>query len=276
MDSNEGLIKLHQEELYMFEQFKYVCSQLGLTYFAANGTLIGALRHKGFIPWDDDIDVSMSREDYERFVQEGQKFLPNDLRILTYRDSTDDTIYTARIVKQNTRVIVKTANVAHEDNLWMDIWALDGMPANSVKNKAHKLALLYKRMRAQLPKYDELIHQHRSNRPWYEKLIMKAVETLHFGKNIDIKKAKKDVEKCLKRYDIKTERLAVNFWTPYKFKEEVPSSWYGNGKDVPFEDTFIHIPDNADGILKRIYGDYMTPPPVEDRGKEHCIEILHI
>ena len=276
MEGNEGIKKLHQEELYMFEHFKHVCSQLGLTYYAANGTLIGALRHKGFIPWDDDIDVSLSRDEYELFVREGQKFLPNDLKILTYQDSTDDTVYTARIVKQNTRVIVKTANVAHEDSLWMDIWALDGMPGNSLKNKAHKLSLLYKRMLVQLPKYDELIHQHRTNRPWYEKLIMKAVETFHFGKSIDIKKAKRNVENCLKQYDINKEKLAVNFWTPYKFKEEVPSAWYGKGKDVPFEDSVIHIPDNADGILRQIYGDYMTPPPDEDRGKEHCIEIITV
>lgn len=276
MDSNEGLAKLHQEELYMFEHFKYACSQLGLTYYAANGTLIGALRHEGFIPWDDDIDVSLSRENYEKFVREGQKYLPEDLRILTYQDSTDDTVYTARIVKDNTRVIVKTANVAHEDSLWMDIWALDGMPGNSLKNKAHKLSLLYRRMLVQLPKYDELIHQHRTNRPWYEKIIMKAVETFHFGRNIDIKQAKKNVEKCLKKYSVKNAKYAVNFWTPYKFKEEVPATWYGAGKDVPFEDTCIHIPNNADGILKQIYGDYMTPPPVEDRGKEHCIEIVNI
>ena len=276
MEINAGLMKLHEEELYMFEQFKYACNQLGLTYYAANGTLIGALRHKGYIPWDDDIDVSMSRRDYEIFCQNGQQYLPDDLRILTYSDSDDDTIYTARIVKLNTRVIVNTANISHEDNLWMDIWALDGMPENYVKNKIHRFELLFRRMLVQLPKYDELIHQHRKNRPWYEKLIMKLVETFHFGKNIDIRKAKRNVERCLKKYSIEKEKYAVNFWTPYKFKEVVPSVWYGSGKDVPFENTVIHIPENADGILKSIYGDYMTLPPVEDRGKEHCIAIINI
>ena len=276
MEINEGLSKLHQEELYMFEHFKHACHALGLTYYAANGTLIGALRHSGFIPWDDDIDVSLSREDYEIFVRHGQEYLPNDLKILTFRDSEDDTIYTARINKLNTRVLVKTANISHEDNLWMDIWALDGMPKNPLKNKLHKFELLYRRMLVQLSKYDELIHQHRKNRPWYEKIIMKVEEKTHVGKNIDTKKAKESVEKSMKRYSMNKELLAVNFWTPYKFKEEVPSAWYGEGRDVPFENTTIHIPNNADGILRNIYGDYMTPPPVEDRGTEHCIEIINI
>ena len=80
----EKTTKLKEIELEIFKEFISVCQQLNLKYYIIAGTLIGAIRHKGFIPWDDDIDVAMPREDYEIFISKGQALLPDNLFIQTH------------------------------------------------------------------------------------------------------------------------------------------------------------------------------------------------
>ena len=79
MNNNEILEQLKQIETEMLKEFILVCEKLNVKYYLAYGTLIGAIRHKGFIPWDDDIDVVMPREDYEIFLEKAQALLPEHL-----------------------------------------------------------------------------------------------------------------------------------------------------------------------------------------------------
>lgn len=78
------LRKLKDTELKILIEFDRVCKQLGINYTLSSGTLLGAVRHKGFIPWDDDIDVAMLRDDYNKFITEGQQLLPKHFFIQTY------------------------------------------------------------------------------------------------------------------------------------------------------------------------------------------------
>lgn len=275
-DKRAQLNQLQQIELEILQVIIEVCEKLNITYYAAGGTLLGTIRHKGFIPWDDDVDISFYRDDYEKFLKEGGSLLPDNYKIITYKTSEDDTVYTARVVKTDTKLINRSANVEHYENVWLDLWALDGMPNNMLSNKIHKFLLLERRFLVQVSKYDQLIHQHRRNRPWYEKAIMKVCEITHFGSKIDTKKAKARVEEAMKRYDPHTSRLVVNFWSPYKFKEEMPEKWYGAGKMMPFENIMIHVPNEPTLILEKLYGDYMKLPPENERNIQHCLEIVDL
>ncbi len=275
-DGKADINKLQAIELEMLQEFIKVCDILGVTYYASNGTLLGTIRHKGFIPWDDDIDVSLFRHDYEKFIKEANGYLPPNYRVMTYKDSEDDTVYTARVVKLDTKLINRVSNVAHEENAWIDLWALDGMPRNKVVNRFHRVHLMVNRFFVQISKYDELIHQHRPDRPWYERMIMRFCEGTHFGSGIDTKKAKARVERMMMKYDPRTSRYAINFWSPYKFREEMPSEWYGKGSMMPFESIMIRVPDEPTKILERLYGDYMKLPPEEQRNIQHCMEIIEL
>lgn len=275
-DGRAQLNSLQQIELEMLKVIIEVCEKLNITYYASNGTLLGTIRHKGFIPWDDDIDISLYRDDYEKFLKEAQQYLPSNYKVMTYIESEDDTVYTARVIKLDTKLINRIANIPHEENVWIDLWALDGMPGNKVINRIHRAHLMERRFWVQISKYDQLIHQHRPGRPWYEKAIMKVCEVTHFGSGIDTKKAKSRVEKTMMSYSPRKAAYAINFWSPYKFREEMPVEWYGKGKFLPFESIMIHVPNEPEKILEKLYGDYMQLPPEDQRNIQHCMEIVEI
>lgn len=274
--AKSSLRDLQMIELSILKEIISVCERLNITYYASNGTLLGAVRHGGYIPWDDDIDISFKRKDYELFLAKASCYLPDDLEVKTYKDSEDDAIYTARVVKKNTKLIIRTAEIAREDNIWIDLWALDGMPGNKVINRIHRMRLMVARCLVQISKYDELIHQYRKNRPVYEKMIIRICEITHIGQKINTKKAKARVEKIMKLYSADECKYIINFWSPYKFKEEVLSTWYGQGKELSFEDIHIHVPNEPEKILTKLYGDYMKFPPEDERNKQHCMEIVTI
>ena len=101
MELNEEILhKLQRKQLEILLEFDRVCNEMGLNYSISSGTLLGAIRHKGFIPWDDDVDVVMLREDYEKFLEEGKRYLPKNYFIQTYEMTK-----TIHIILQNSGYI---------------------------------------------------------------------------------------------------------------------------------------------------------------------------
>lgn len=84
MPENIDIEKLKEIELELLDQFIYVCNQLNIKYYMIGGSLLGTVRHKGFIPWDDDIDVAMQRDDYDIFIQFAQELLPENIFLQTF------------------------------------------------------------------------------------------------------------------------------------------------------------------------------------------------
>ncbi len=114
--------------LSIMEELVDIFRKMEIPYYMQGGTMLGAVRHKGFIPWDDDIDIGVFREDYERLVHEVQNYLPEHLELRTYWDETDHHYYFSRIV--DNRYLIKrmgSLEVRYE-NVWIDIFPLDGMP----------------------------------------------------------------------------------------------------------------------------------------------------
>ena len=108
--------KLQLIELDIFKSFLMVCKKLDLKYFLAGGTLLGAIRHNGFIPWDDDIDVIMPREDYEKFLEKGQALLEKKYFIQNYKTDPEFVLNFTKIRNSETTFIEKTSknrNINH-------------------------------------------------------------------------------------------------------------------------------------------------------------------
>lgn len=93
---------------------------------------------------------------------------------------------------------------------------------------------------------------------------------------MDTQKLMQSIEKCLMRYQETETGYFISMFGAYKLKEVFPVSWFRNAEKVCFEDFEIAVPSNASGILSQMYGDYMTPPPDEDRNIQHCIEVIHV
>ena len=273
-----ALTDIQEIELDMFRRVVDICKRHNLRYFALGGTLLGTVRHKGFIPWDDDIDIAIPRPDYDRFIEYAKVELPSHLVPKTYLDEKGDShpMFICIIKNTRTRIELNHAAKTEESCVWLDVFPLDAMPTNSFLRTAHKYRLLYERMKIQFSMYEENVHQHREGRPFYEKAIMKFRELTNFGADWDTYELMCHIERTLRKYDYEREDYFVNMFGAYKFREMFPKAWFGDGVELPFEDTTIVCPCEYDKVLTQMYGEYMQLPPEGQRGQQHCMTVISL
>jgi lipopolysaccharide cholinephosphotransferase len=259
----------------IFEVFKLVKKYLdgaSLPYFLLGGSLLGAVRHKGFIPWDDDIDIGLCREDYERFIQDISANLPEYLELRTFRDESDHHYYFSRIVDNRYLMKREGSLETRYENVWVDVFPLDGMPNGAIARRIHMLRLMWVRVCYHVACFDK-INLKRPHRPLSERLVIALIQLLHFKGHKDYRTPLEKLDKLLKRYSVKNTNWVVNFMGQYKFKEMFPKSYYGKGKLYPFEDLELMGPEDYNKVLSQMYGDYMKEP--EDCDKNvHAAELV--
>lgn len=252
----EKMNELKQIELEIFKSFIRVCEKLNVKYYLLGGTLLGAVRHKGFIPWDDDIDVGMFREDYEKFVSEAQQYLPSNLFVQTYLTDEEYPQVFAKIRNTNTAFIeTSVASLKMNHGIFMDIFPLDGY--------SKKADSWIRQTKIKLIGY-------RISCGWNIDNISLKAKVLRIVSKIvypDLKKAKKSKDQIYKSIQ-KTDKIA-NYSGMWGRKEIVPSEWYGEGTELIFEGLKVNAPTEYDKWLTQVYGDYMTMPPVEKRVTHH-------
>lgn len=259
--------ELSEVQHLIWDMMKVVKSFLDenhIEYYMLGGTLLGAVRHKGFIPWDDDIDIGIPREKYDRFLKEIASKLPENLKIRTYYDKTDHHYYFSRIVDTRYKLTRTGSTVERDEEVWIDIFPLDGMPNNFLIRQFHKAKLLFLRMMYHISTFDK-VNLKRPNRPLSERIVIKFVSLTGFGTHTDYRKWLDMIDRNLKKYPYRKSKWVINFMGQYKFKEMFPKSWYGRGRKYKFEDESLRGPKNYDAILKQMYGDYMKPPADSDK-----------
>ena len=241
-----------------------VCENNDLTYYALGGTLLGAVRHKGFIPWDDDIDLGMPRADYELFKQIANERFNGKYQFLS-EDTPGYRKAFSVIRDTSTRIMMNYSNVEQEESLWIDIFPIDGLPSKGIKKKIHEKRYLYRRMMAQLSQFNNIVNQNKTDRPWHEKLIIKIANHLKIENILSFEKQQYKYLKTIKKYSV-MEGYAGNFTGAYKLRELVPSCYFGEPVKLDFEGIKLNCPNKYKDYLKAIYGEnYMTPPPIEQR-----------
>lgn len=265
--------ELSKVQVIIWDIMKYLKEYLEkekIDYYMLGGTLLGAVRHKGFIPWDDDIDIGIPRKQYEKFIYEISLHLPEHLKLYTYESETSHHYYFSRIV--DTRHSLKRTGslVERDEEVWIDIFPLDGMPNNKIAREIHKIRLLFARAMYHISCFDK-VNLKRPGRPLSERIVIKFVMITGFGRKSDTHKWLNKIDRLLKKYPIEKSNWIVNFMGQYKFKEMFPKEYYGKGKFYKFEDGKLFGPENADAILTQMYGDYMTPPKDQDKNAHAAI-----
>ena len=265
---------LHQVDLDIVKEVVAICEKHGLTYFMLGGTMLGAIRHKGFIPWDDDIDLGIPRKDYDRFLEIAPKELSKHLRLVNYHTDPEYHYYITRILDTETKVEEeRIGNDNRYTNASIDIFPVDGTPNNKLLRKIYFFRVLYHRALMSLC-YKDSIDRKRP-RGTAEKALLWVMERLPVEKITTPYKQKEKIDKLLRKQKVEGAMFIGNIMGAYRTKEIVPARFYGKGKMYPFEDIELRGMELADEYLKWTYGDYMQLPPGNKRKTHFKILEIH-
>lgn len=246
-----------------------VCRALDIPYVVYGGTAIGAVRHKGFIPWDDDVDVCMPRADYERFLSEAPAVLGEEFEIANTRTNPDfPSVYSYLTMKGTLFIPDFYRDCTYRKPLSIDIFPLDNVPDDPRD---------YARMARSTWVWGRLVFLRATPRPylaldgWKRTLVLAACHIAHWGMRVlHVSPAwlQSRWERSARRYENHVcERMS-------DFSDREPMRWAVKRDelfpaiDVPFENIVVKLPREYDAVLTRGYGNYMELPPVEQR-KNH-------
>ncbi len=262
--------------LHVLQETVRVLDELNIPYYMQGGTMLGAIRHGGFIPWDDDVDLGIPRQDYERLLERASDLLPEHLELRTYQDATPHHYYFARIVDKRYQIRRMGSLEERLENIWVDLFPLDGMPNGAIARMWHKSRLLTTRLKYHLSCFEK-VNIKRPGRPWIERAIINVARVTRVGKWFDTRKQCDELDRLLKKYPLENSDYVVNFMgqTSYKFNEMFKKEVYGPKTLYAFEGMDLVGPKEYDVYLRSLYGDYMTPPKETDRNA-HVSQLVPI
>lgn len=254
--------EIKQILLNILKDFASFCDEQNLKYYLAFGTLLGAVRHNGFIPWDDDLDIMMPRHDYEKFIDTYKSNFYKCIHI----DNNNSYFYPFAKV-YDTRTIIKEDIIAStEFGLYIDIFPIDGIADGNSKIQLFPSVILQKCMRN---KYSSLSRKRSRIKQTFihiTKFLLKPFSLRFLGKEIN---------KLAKKYSyVECNKVAVSVWGyDYQVYYKI---MLGNGRKIQFEDGYYNAPDDWDAVLKLIYGDYMMLPPESKRVSVHEFRAYYV
>jgi lipopolysaccharide cholinephosphotransferase len=263
--------------LATLKQLDEVCKKNGLTYFVCGGTLIGTIREKGFIQWDDDIDVMMPRKDYECMIRNGKELFDKPYFICDYRGDFDREVTKVHAVLYNTniRILDKNSNNIKKRYSFIDIFPIDGMPKGNIKKYIHYYHAFFWKIIYQLSRYDDIVNQYKENRKLLERVLMFILNKIKFRPKWNPIKILAKWHKVLSKYDYDNSDKVCSLTGPCEKKEILQKEWFSKTLRMPFEDIEVNVPCGYDAELRQYYGDYMTPPQkTEERELHHRMEII--
>lgn len=257
--SIEEAKKLELDILDFIDSF---CKEHGINYCINYGTLIGAIRHKGFIPWDDDIDLSMTRENYEKFIQ---LFSENQSRYKLLSLETDDQYFNnfIKIVDPTTKIIDTRNTKTYDSGVFIDIFPMDTFNDTKVVDICYKLEsfkLLSFSKHKNIVYGDSKLKDLIRTLFW---LLLRPVSPRFFANQI---------EKQIQRYRVENGKYIAFIPSKAKEKEIFPRDRFDELIETPFEHLVLPAPKHFDAVLKQFYDDYMTVPPKEKQIYIHEFE----
>ena len=271
MNNAYGLLHVQEANLKILKELDRICEKFRIPYVLDAGTLLGAIRHGGFIPWDDDADVVMPRNGWEAFSKVAASELPEGMKLVlpdSYGEGKRFYDFTPRIIYEYSQRREPGAEDAYYEgklnHLWVDIFILDRLPDNPAAAKAvllrHKalyLLAMGHRFHLDMKKYPV-------------KLKLPVLGGSSAGKLLPMRQIFRMQEKLARC----ANRKKTSFWYYSNYEPgfidiRLEDSWVRDRIRIRFEDTTLSIPAHYDEVLKSIYGDYMTLPPKEERRPSH-------
>jgi len=264
----ETLRKVQLTLLEIAKEIKRVCEENDIPYFLYRGTFLGAVRHQGFIPWDDDMDFAMLREDYDKFCRIAPEKLGEKFVFQNWHTNDTYALPFGKVRKRGTMYVESKCAVQEENGLYIDIYPLDFAPEGDQEKAALAKKLLHLfRVKLMKCRYT----------PWMEEekiLWVKRIGYMAYQAASLFTSQKKLVETYEKAvYAVKqSDTLYEQSALPIAYYYD--RAHYRETELYPFEDTFFPGPKDYDAVLSSLYGNYMELPSEDKRENRHQIKIL--
>lgn len=275
VDDPELLARVHKLLVEMLHDVDAACRRLGIPYSVYGGTMIGAVRHQGFIPWDDDIDLLMTRADYERFLDEAPALMGPRYRFDNTRALPEYPYMFTKLGFSNTLFIPEFAkNARYRMPICLDVLPLDTVPADpgAFKKQSRATWLWGRLLYLTGTPTPMLINTHGLKRL----AIHTATGIAYYG----MKLLGVTPRRLQKRFDAAARRHEgenTGRFTDFSMRD--PQNWIVDLDeiqptiDVPFDGITVQMAPAYDAMLRRTYGDYMELPPVEQRRNHKPVEV---
>lgn len=247
----------------MFAWFHEFCATYNLRYYMLGGTMLGAVRHGGFIPWDDDIDVGMPREDYQR-MERLMKDHPHEIYVLETPNSEKPDFFYAYGKLYDTRTtLIENTRVPVKRGVYLDIFPLDGAGDSWEEGLA-----LFKPIKRRLELLLAMTTGIRKGRKFYKNagiVLLRCVP--HWI--IDPKKLLHDVQRKCAEKSFDQCKWISNYAGAYREREMVPRGVFGEPTEYVFENMHVYGVSDYEAYLTALYGNWRELPPVEKRKSHH-------
>lgn len=261
-------IQLRRAQLYIADEIKRICELHHIKYFLDCGSMLGAVRHQGFIPWDDDMDIGMMKEDYEKFLKICENELKDEFFLDNYETNPANALVYSKMRLKGTKYIEEKGNAeAKHNEIFVDIFPYFSISDNAFKRKLDG-ALLAGMSQAILSKSGYKVWKGESKLK-----RLKFIPTDIVGKILTKKGMHRAVNRIVNKYK-DTKMVCIHSGSCYDYWY-VPKEIFDSMIEVKFEDRTYLIPKQYDVYLKTAYGNYMELPP-ENKRTTHSIVNLQM
>ena len=252
---NPILQKLHQVELEIMDEIHRLCIKHHISYFLDSGSALGAVRHGGFIPWDDDIDIGMLRDDYERFLEVAKHELDNRFYLHTNETDPNYLLFFAKIRKNNTQFRVEGDEQYAHHGIWVDIFPFDNISSNTfIALWEIKMGRMLRRLYG-----NRVGGKHRSSRLGRMKYYLICWIPIRF-----LRRWFNNF--CLRYQGITTKNVTCFSYKMARHLDLIfPQAVFSSTIPCKFEDRQYFLMADYDTYLRTMYGNYLVLPPKEKR-----------
>ena len=263
----EELRKVQLLELKVLKEIKRICTKHDIKYFLTGGTLIGAVRHKGFIPWDDDIDIAMMRPDYDRFLEIAPKELGPEFELLCIQHDGRIGTFFSKVVLKNTVY----RNIQQPAELKKFGFLVDVLPYDNIYDSRLLAKLYFSWLNFCVVLYSMKNGYHNGTTK-LKKFVAKAMKICFFW--IPKEWLRNIIINYPYKLNLKKTNTKAYLSGRYGIPKEMRSAYlFGEYTELPFEDDSFMVLKEYHAFLTELFGDYMKLPPVEQRVTHQVAEL---
>lgn len=264
-----NLKNIQSEQLKILIEFDRICRKNNINYQLFAGSLLGSVRHQGFIPWDDDIDVCMLRDDYERFLKICETELNQTYFLQTPKTDKNSMFSFTKIRKNNT--VFKEAIIAELDmhhGIFIDIFPLDNISPNTILGKSQLFVLTYLRKIKKFKLKKKCSKSSSRLKSMVKYLIHYLIKPISI-KNFNCLEIR--IAQLIKKGNGYVSHLSNGETNKIYMKYAMKKNQFENIIEGEFEEHQFFIPKNYDEVLEQLFGDYMSFPPIEEQVPYHDV-----